>query len=30
MSEAHPDAGGSHQRASELNAAIAEARKVLK
>jgi hypothetical protein len=30
MREAHPDAGGSHQRASELNAAIAEARKVLK
>jgi hypothetical protein len=27
--EAHPDAGGSHERAAELNAAIAEARKVL-
>jgi hypothetical protein len=30
IKEAHPDTGGSHDRAAELNAAIAEARKILK
>ena len=29
IKKAHPDAGGTHERAAELNAAIAEARKVL-
>lgn len=29
MKDAHPDAGGTHERAAELNAAIAEARKIL-
>lgn len=30
MKTAHPDAGGSHEKAAELNAAIEEARRVLK